>query len=231
MAYQTAAQPKITAARTNVKAKAKAASKTPVTRRNKFNAMIPPSILYGSDSKSSKFQCSNSPLLNLPGEILNAILEYATFSARDRIRVSLTCKHLARLLPRSILSGELPRQVDIDDSSAVVMKRFNFMMGLEDVFHAWNQEAKVPHETLQHVGGFVYVAKRLIKYEWRLCSVCLVYRNTTVINPRHPTYYYVVEIADQTDDWRCVIKRGGIHNMWICPKHKINPAKMVQLRG
>ncbi|RMZ87096.1 hypothetical protein DV736_g5677, partial [Chaetothyriales sp. CBS 134916] len=208
-----------------------------VANRNHNNALIPAYILCGSYTESSEFERSRSSLLNLPYEILYAILQHAVVSTGDKIRVSLTCKHLAYLLAQAVRARELPRQVDMTDSSAKIMKRFNFMVGLESVFRDWNQEAKVPHETLQYVGGFVSVAKRLIKYDWRLCSVCLVYRNTTVINPRNRHCGNVLEIVDQTDDWRCVIKKGikagvdgGFHNMWICPRHKISPARMVQFR-
>ncbi|RMD40758.1 hypothetical protein DV735_g4383, partial [Chaetothyriales sp. CBS 134920] len=81
------------------------------------------------------------------------------------------------------------------------MKRFDFLAGLEGVFRDWNREAQVSHETLQWAGGFVGMAKRLVRHEWRLCSVCLVYRNTTVINPGQPaTCCNVVEIVDQANE-------------------------------
>ena len=178
-------------------------------------------------------------LLSLPPEILDNILSQAAYHTKDKLMISMSCKWLALSLPRPITAAELPRNVELRAASAQVTRRSNFMLNLESWFNDSNREAIVGHQML--LGEHVSYAKKMMKRDWRLCSVCSVFKTTVRVTKISVPTEKVMEIGDNSDEWRSVKKKTEkgkrvsngdprTDELWLCPIHEVSAGDLINLR-
>jgi hypothetical protein len=136
-----------------------------------------------------------------------------------------------------IMKGELAKQCNKTDASAVITKRVNFMKNLEKWFDDLGERGRAQGLPAAKILDYGNMGRLILVDEWRLCSVCVIFRRIPSVDL---SYGSAVNgwAKEMLDRWTCV-KRGwkgfGQQDqdesvMWICPRHDISPQSMVQLR-
>lgn len=194
-------------------------------------SIIPSSIL----SSNPNPQLTSPLLTRLPLEILHKILLSSPIGRSDKLFVSLSCKLLAKTLAQAkpsstfstthgaLMSTSFPKPVSKDSPTATITNRTRFMYNLKK----WMKEED----------------------GWYLCGVCLVFKRRSG-NRNAKDWMYLRRGWDKNvrktergkkgnNNGEAVGEEEGgwgedsdddLGKLWVCPKHKIEASRLVQLR-